>query len=151
MAIHDHPGSLARRSAVASAVLLFVGAATAAFVVERHVSARAMAVRIVLLTVAAGLLGFLIAEAEQVRRQQVILRRRERILEAVAHATDLLVRTRTWEDCIDELLERLGRSVGASRAYIFENREREVRSITRPTVPGIPAAASRATVSLPAG
>ena len=125
MAIHDHPGSLARRSAVASAVLLFVGAATTAFVVERDVSARAMAVRIVLLTVAAGLLGFLIAEAEQVRRQQVILRRRERILEAVAHATDLLVRTRTWEDCIDEFLERLGRSVGASRAYIFQNRERE--------------------------
>ncbi len=125
MATHEHPGRLARRSAVTSAVLLFVGAATTAFVVERDVSARAMAVRIVLLTVAAGLLGFLIAEAEQVRRQHVILRRRERILEAVAHATELLVRSRTWEECIDELLERLGRSVGASRAYIFENVERE--------------------------
>ena len=49
------------------------------------------------------------------------LDRRERILDAVASAADALLRAPSWESCIDEFLERLGRSVDASRAYIFAN------------------------------
>jgi diguanylate cyclase (GGDEF)-like protein/PAS domain S-box-containing protein len=49
------------------------------------------------------------------------LDRRERILDAVANAADALVRAPSWGSCMEEFLERLGRSVDASRAYVFEN------------------------------
>jgi diguanylate cyclase (GGDEF)-like protein/PAS domain S-box-containing protein len=114
-------GRSARRSAAASAVLVLVGAGLVAFLVQPTSSTGQEGIRAVLIVLGAGLVGFTIAESQRVGRQGRVLRRREAILDAVAHATELLVRSSSWEDCVEELLERLGRSVGASRAYIFEN------------------------------
>jgi PAS domain S-box-containing protein len=51
------------------------------------------------------------------------LRRRDGILDAVAFAAGRFIGSGSWENCITEVLERLGRSEGVGRAYLFENRE----------------------------
>jgi diguanylate cyclase (GGDEF)-like protein/PAS domain S-box-containing protein len=118
------PGILARRSAVASSVLLFAVAVLVAFFVQPDATLGGKAVRAGLLALAAAFLGSLLAESGRVRVQQAALRRREHILEAVAQATDSLVRSASWESCIDDVLERIGTAVGASRAYVFQNKRR---------------------------
>jgi diguanylate cyclase (GGDEF)-like protein/PAS domain S-box-containing protein len=45
----------------------------------------------------------------------------EAVLGAVAFATERFFRDEVWHERIDEVLERLGRAVGASRAYLFQN------------------------------
>jgi PAS domain S-box-containing protein len=52
---------------------------------------------------------------------ETALRRREAILSAVSFAAGRFLQTESWELDIQEILERLGLAVMASRAYIFEN------------------------------
>ena len=49
------------------------------------------------------------------------LRHRDAILEAVSFAAEKLLSGGEWEQCITAVLERLGRSISVSRAYIFTN------------------------------
>jgi GAF domain-containing protein/CheY-like chemotaxis protein len=49
------------------------------------------------------------------------LKRRDDILEAVAFAVEQLLKSGRWQEVIPVVLERLGRSVGVSRAYLFES------------------------------
>jgi PAS domain S-box-containing protein len=49
------------------------------------------------------------------------LRRRDEVLEALAFAVEQLLKARDWREVIPAVLERLGRSVGVSRAYLFES------------------------------
>jgi PAS domain S-box-containing protein len=61
-------------------------------------------------------------EAEERRRTEKNLRRRDAILRAVAFAAErFLGEASSWEESIEEVLERLGVATGASRVYIFEN------------------------------
>src|ERR687890_606112 len=56
------------------------------------------------------------------KRAEEELRRREAILRAVAFAAErFLKKAASWEESIDEVLERLGRAAEVSRVYIFEN------------------------------
>jgi PAS domain S-box-containing protein len=54
-------------------------------------------------------------------RAQADLHRRDAILEAVAFAVEWLLKAGNWREVIPQVLERLGRSVGVSRAYFFES------------------------------
>jgi PAS domain S-box-containing protein len=49
------------------------------------------------------------------------LGRRDRILEAAGDAAERFLRSSTWRECIDDVLERLGRAGTATRAALFEN------------------------------
>ncbi|MBI5839103.1 MAG: GAF domain-containing protein [Chloroflexi bacterium] len=51
---------------------------------------------------------------------QEALRRRELILEAVGFAAEQFLKSPSWEDCIEQVLERLGRTAQASRVYMFK-------------------------------
>ena len=56
------------------------------------------------------------------KRAEEELRRRDAILQAVAFAAErFLKRVASWQESIEEVLERLGRAAGVSRVYIFEN------------------------------
>jgi PAS domain S-box-containing protein len=56
------------------------------------------------------------------KRAEAALRRRDAILQAVAFAAEcFLKRAASWEESIEEVLERLGRAAEASRVYVFEN------------------------------
>ncbi|MCA1847689.1 MAG: PAS domain S-box protein, partial [Actinobacteria bacterium] len=56
------------------------------------------------------------------KRAEEELRRREAILRAVAFAAErFLKKAASWEESIEEVLERLGRAAEVSRVYIFEN------------------------------
>ncbi|HEU4494134.1 MAG TPA: PAS domain S-box protein [Rubrobacteraceae bacterium] len=56
------------------------------------------------------------------KRAEAALRRRDAILRAVAFAAEcFLKRAASWEESIEEVLERLGRAAEASRVYVFEN------------------------------
>jgi PAS domain S-box-containing protein len=48
--------------------------------------------------------------------------RRDAMLEALAFAAQRFLERPTWSECLDDVVCRLGESVGASRAYVFENR-----------------------------
>ena len=51
-----------------------------------------------------------------------LLKRREAILEAIAFASErFMKKTAAWEQCVQDVLARLGQSTGVSRVYIFEN------------------------------
>ena len=52
---------------------------------------------------------------------ELVLRRREAILEAVSFAAEKFLQTESWEKYIQDILGRLGQSADASRVYIFEN------------------------------
>ncbi len=45
----------------------------------------------------------------------------EAVLDAVSFAARRIARTNSWEEVAEEVLERLGQAVGASRACIFQN------------------------------
>ena len=49
------------------------------------------------------------------------LSKRESILEATARSAELLLKASDWRTEIDTVLERLGRTINASHAYLFEN------------------------------
>jgi PAS domain S-box-containing protein len=63
------------------------------------------------------------AQARREReRDEEELRRREAILRAVAFAAEcFLKKAASWEESIEEVLERLGRAAEVSRVYVFEN------------------------------
>jgi len=63
------------------------------------------------------------ARAELGERHQVEtnLQSRERILEAVTFAAEQFLKSPDWHENIDVVLARLGRSINASHAYIFEH------------------------------
>lgn len=52
---------------------------------------------------------------------EVDLRQRESILEAVAFAAEQFLKTSDWRLTIDEVLERLGITMGVTHAYLFED------------------------------
>jgi len=56
------------------------------------------------------------------RQAQESLRRREAILRAVSFAAEELLKASSWEDAIQDVLEKLGQAAQVSRVYIFENR-----------------------------
>jgi PAS domain S-box-containing protein len=60
---------------------------------------------------------------ELTRREQAeeALRRRDAILETVSYGAERFLRGGEWEPHIQEILGRLGRAMGVSRVYIFEN------------------------------
>ena len=49
------------------------------------------------------------------------LRQREAILAIVAHSANLFLGTKDWKTEIDPFLEKLGRTMNVSHAYLFEN------------------------------
>lgn len=53
-----------------------------------------------------------------------VLLRRDAILEAVGFAAERFLRSESWEDTIDDVLERLGEATHSSRVYVFRNRRR---------------------------
>src|SRR5918999_3300267 len=56
------------------------------------------------------------------KRDEEELHRREAILRAVAFAAEcFLKKAASWEESIEEVLERLGRAAEVSRVYVFEN------------------------------
>ncbi len=50
------------------------------------------------------------------------LRRKDRIMQAVAFAARKFLKTGSWQHTISEILERLGKATGVSRVCILENR-----------------------------
>ena len=55
------------------------------------------------------------------KHTEAALQRRDAILEAVSFAAKLFLTTDSWEEYIQEVLERLGHAADVSRVYIFEN------------------------------
>ncbi|MDQ3004891.1 MAG: hypothetical protein M3R47_05845, partial [Chloroflexota bacterium] len=49
------------------------------------------------------------------------LRKRESILEVTARSAELLLKASDWRTEINTVLERLGQTINASHAYLFEN------------------------------
>ena len=60
-----------------------------------------------------------VTERKQVEEQ---LRRREAILEAVAFASESVMKETGWEQCVQDVLANLGKATGVDRVSIFENR-----------------------------
>ena len=54
------------------------------------------------------------------KKTEAILRKRESILEAVTFAAEQFLKTANWRDRIEIVLERLGREMDVSHAYLFE-------------------------------
>ena len=52
---------------------------------------------------------------------EISLRQREAVLEIVAHTASLFLKTGNWKTEIDPFLEKLGQTMNASHAYLFEN------------------------------
>jgi GAF domain-containing protein len=64
-------------------------------------------------------------QAELNDRKQITLelQQRESILEVVADAANLFLKSSNWRDEIDAVLEKLGATINASHAFVFENHE----------------------------
>jgi PAS domain S-box-containing protein len=62
-------------------------------------------------------------ELEERKRITADLLQRESILDAVAFAAELLLNSPNWRDEINTILERLGKCITASHAYLFQNHE----------------------------
>ncbi|MBM3130612.1 MAG: PAS domain S-box protein [Chloroflexi bacterium] len=67
-----------------------------------------------------GSIGILQDITERKRTEET-LRQREAILSVVAYATEQLFQTPDWNQCIPDLLARLGQAAQVSRVYIFQN------------------------------
>lgn len=55
------------------------------------------------------------------RESDLALRRRDAILNAVNFAAAQFLWTDRWEQCVEDVLARLGRAANVSRVYVFEN------------------------------
>jgi PAS domain S-box-containing protein len=64
--------------------------------------------------------GVLTDITERTRAHEA-LGRRDRILEGAAYAAERFLKSRTWTECIDDVLRRLGEAGEASRAFVYEN------------------------------
>lgn len=64
------------------------------------------------------------AELAERKQVEINLRQRESILAVVAEAANLLLKSPDWKLEIDSILEKLGRTINASHAYLCENRLR---------------------------
>jgi PAS domain S-box-containing protein len=60
-------------------------------------------------------------ELDERQKTEKALRQREIILNAITDSAELLLKSPDWKSVIDEILEKLGRTIGASHAYIFES------------------------------
>jgi PAS domain S-box-containing protein len=69
-----------------------------------------------------GLLDQLQQELAERKRAEAELRQRETIMDAVAISAELLFKELDWRAQVNEMLERLGNSIHASHAYLFENK-----------------------------
>ena len=69
-----------------------------------------------------GLLDQLQQELAERKRAEAELRQRETIMDAVAISAELLFKELDWRAKVNEMLERLGKSIHASHAYLFENK-----------------------------
>jgi PAS domain S-box-containing protein len=67
-----------------------------------------------------GTVGTALDVTEQ-RRSAAAVRRRDAILEAVSFAAVRFLETTGWEQCIAEVLRRLGTAAEVSRIYMFQN------------------------------
>jgi GAF domain-containing protein len=56
---------------------------------------------------------------------EISLRQRESILEVVSDAANLFLKTSDWKTEINSVLERLGKIINASHAYLFQNHRLE--------------------------
>ena len=61
------------------------------------------------------------SELVERRHAEVSLRQRESILAVVAEAANRLLKEANWQVEIDNILEKLGTTISASHAYLFEN------------------------------
>jgi PAS domain S-box-containing protein len=80
-------------------------------------------------------------ELEERKLTEVNLRKREAILSSLAFAAEHFLKTPDWRNAIDSVLERLGKELSVSHAYLFERHldlNGEVRSSMRNewTAPG---------------
>jgi len=56
------------------------------------------------------------------KQAEFALSRRDDMLEAIGFAAERLLKSSSWHDVLDEVLERFGVAARASRAYLFSNR-----------------------------
>ncbi len=61
------------------------------------------------------------ADWSERRQVEIELRQREAILEAVTFAAEQFLKTPDWHGNIDSVLERLGKAINATHAYLFED------------------------------
>jgi PAS domain S-box-containing protein len=73
----------------------------------------------------ARLFSDLQSELTERKQIEINLRQRESILEAVADAANLFLKTSDWKTEINSVLERLGKIMNASHAYLFQNHHLE--------------------------
>ncbi|HLF75365.1 MAG TPA: GAF domain-containing protein, partial [Anaerolineales bacterium] len=73
----------------------------------------------------ARLFSELQSELAERKQAETNLRQREAILEIVADAANRFLKTTDWRMEIDLMLERLGKTINASHAYLFENHQLE--------------------------
>ena len=71
----------------------------------------------------ARLFSDLQGELTERKQVEISLRQRESILEAVADAANLFLKTSDWRTEINFVLERLGKIINASHAYLFQNHQ----------------------------
>ena len=64
-------------------------------------------------------------ETESRKKSEESSRQKEYILAAIAHSAQMLLDTHNWERKIQEMLELLGMTSGASHAYLFKNHRDE--------------------------
>jgi PAS domain S-box-containing protein len=67
------------------------------------------------------LLDQLQKELDERKQIEASLRQRESILESVTFAAEQFLKTSSWRENIDPILEQLGRSIHASHAYLIEH------------------------------
>ncbi len=57
------------------------------------------------------------------KQNELELHRKDNILEAAAFSAERLIKTHHWNDCIKDILEKLGEAVGTGRVCLFQNRK----------------------------
>jgi PAS domain S-box-containing protein len=57
------------------------------------------------------------------KQNELDIRRKDNILEAAAFSAERLINTHHWNDCIDDILEKLGEAVETGRVCLFQNRK----------------------------
>ncbi|UCF71084.1 MAG: PAS domain S-box protein [candidate division WOR-3 bacterium] len=62
-------------------------------------------------------------------KHELMIKRRDAIFEAIAHAAEKFLRAVNWTDVIQDVLQRLGEAAEVSRTYIFQNRKGRHRSL----------------------